>query len=457
METATRFQNRRGLSLAATFLVPEGRVKPPLVVFAHGWGSSQVSPRNREIAEALAEAGLGALLFDFSGHGDSEGDADATGIREQCDDLSDAIDFAEARGEFGPIGVAGSSSGGAVALAVGARDERVRALVLRAPSADASLADAARTRVPTLVIQGEADRLLARNRKLAERLAGEHALCGIAGASHLFEEPGTFAEARRETVSWFTRWLSAAPTTGREARPRSSSGLRAPAASHFADRAEAGRALAQHLLQHRGAGTLVVALPRGGISVAEPIARELGAELDVFVSRKVRAPDQPELAIGAVAEGDVVVWNDAIVTQLGVGQRERARALAQSQKELTERLEEYRAVRPRAPLVDRTVIVVDDGVATGATLRAAIVALAKQGVTELVVALPGGAADTLEEIARMPEVRELVALARPEPFYAVGQLYDVFTPVSSAEVCEVLRRSSDLSAEGRAARAERPG
>jgi len=106
---------------------------------------------------------------------------------------------------------------------------------------------------------------------------------------------------------------------------------------------------------------------------------------------------------------------------------------------LTQRLREYRAVRPRAPLPGRTVIVVDDGVATGATLKAAIVALAKEGASNLVVALPGGASETLDEIARMPEVRELVALARPEPFFAVGQLYDTFAPVSSAEVCEVLR------------------
>ena len=439
MEQSLRLRNRRGLSLAGTLLVPEGRAKPPLVVFAHGWASSKASPRNREIAEALVEAGLAALLFDFTGHGESEGNADATGLREQSDDLSDVIDFAAARGDFGPIGVAGSSSGGAVALAVAARDERVRALVLRAPSAESSPADAARTRAPTLVIQGEADHLLARNRKLADRFAGEHELHCVARASHLFEEAGTFGEARRETVRWFERWLSSAPASGGDARPRARSSRLPPTPTHFSDRADAGRALAEHLVRHAGARTLVIALPRGGISVAEPIARALGAELDVFVSRKVRAPDQPELAIGAVAEGDVVVWNDEILTQLGVGEAARARELERSRRELTQRLGEYRAVRPRAPLPGRTVIVVDDGVATGATLKAAIVALAKEGASNLVVALPGGASETLDEIARMPEVRELVALARPEPFFAVGQLYDTFAPVSSAEVCEVLR------------------
>jgi putative phosphoribosyl transferase len=439
METSLRFRNRRGLSLSATLLVPEGRAKPPIVVFAHGWASSKFSPRNREIAEALVEVGIAALLFDFSGHGESEGQADTTGLLEQSEDLSDAIDFAIARGEFGAVGLAGSSSGGAVALAVAARDERVRALVLRAPSADSIPADAAHTHVPALVIQGEADRLLSRNRKLAERFAGEHALRTIPGAGHLFEEAGAFREVSRETVRWFERWLSETPATGGELRPRSTSERPEPVPTHFADRADAGRALARKLIEHRGEATLVLALPRGGITVAEPIAHELGAELDVFVSRKVRAPDQAELAIGAVAEGDVVVWNEDILAALHLDARVKARALERARTELAERVRQYRRLRPRALLTDRTVILVDDGVATGATLRAAIVALGRQGARHLIVALPGGASETLDEIAQMREVSALIALARPEPFYAVGQLYDDFGTVSSAEVCEVLQ------------------
>lgn len=441
METSFHFRNRRGLSLAATLCLPaHAPPKTPVVVFAHGWASSKVSPRNVEIAEALVEAGMAVLLFDFTGHGESEGDADKTGLLEQSEDLTAALDFVAARPELGPIGVAGSSSGGAVALAVAAQDERVRALALRAPSGDSSFDDAERTRAPTLVIQGQADSLLMRNRELAARLAGEHELHVVARASHLFHEAGTFREARRATVRWFQRWLGESRPNGAEAKPRSRMASREPSPpSHFIDRGDAGRALAHRLRQYAGARTLVLALPRGGIAVAEPIARELGAELDVFVSRKVRAPGQPELAIGAVAEGDVVVWNDDVLVDLGVDEAARRRELERSRQELAERLAKYRAVRPRAALAGRTVIVVDDGVATGATLRAALVALGKLGVTELVVALPGGASETLDAIARMPEVHKLVALARPEPFYAVGQLYDRFDPVSSAEVCDALR------------------
>jgi putative phosphoribosyl transferase len=439
-QTSLAIQNRRGLHLSATLLAPETVRRPPVVVFAHGWGSSQASPRNREIAEALVEEGLAALLFDFTGHGESEGSADEAGLEAQVDDLEDVIELAAARRDLGPLGVAGSSSGGVAALAVSARDDRVRAVVLRAPSGDTSFADARRTHAPTLVIQGGADSLLPRNRELVEQLSGEHALRVVAGASHLFDEPGTFAEARRETVRWFQRWLSA-PVLGGEARPRSEAVRSEDLPTHFSDRTDAGRALADLLVRHRGTNTLVLALPRGGIAVAEPIAQALGAELDVFVSRKVRAPSQPELAIGAVAEGDVVVWNDEVLHMLGVDDADRQRELDRSRKELAERTRQYRAVRPRAKLDGRAaVIVVDDGVATGATLKAAIVALGKLGVTPLVVALPGGSAETLDEIARMPEVSRVAALARPEPFFAVGQLYDEFEPVSSAEVCAALKR-----------------
>jgi predicted phosphoribosyltransferase len=327
-----------------------------------------------------------------------------------------------------------------VAVAVAATDERVRALVLRAPSAATSFDDAARVTAPTLVVQGEEDHgLLERNRALVERLGGEHRLCTVAGASHLFEERGTFATAKRETVRWFERWLlGSRRAAGGEARPAEP--LLEPAPTHFVDRADAGRQLAKRLLEHRGPDTVVLALPRGGITVAEPIARELGAELDVFVSRKIRAPGQPELAIGAIAEGDTVVWNDDVLALCGVSAKARAHELEKSRRELLDRLREYRKVRPRAPLAGRTVIVVDDGVATGATLLAAITALAKEGAARVVVALPGGAPDTLDRIAARPDVSQLVALARPELFYAVGQLYDDFSPVSSAEVCEVLRR-----------------
>lgn len=439
MEESVGLRSPYGLTLAGTLLRPDGVERPPVTVFAHGFGSGKASPRNRAVAEALVDAGIAALLIDFSGHGESEGDPGAATLDDQEGELAVALDFVEARPDLGEIGVAGSSSGGAVAIAVAARDPRVRALVLRAPSAAASFDQASALRAPTLLVQGGADPLGERNRRLAGALGGEHRMCEVSGAGHLFDEPGAFAVVVRETVRWLRRWLlGARDDAGGAVRPGASA-VEEPGPSHFADRAEAGRALAKRLKRYGGAETLVLGLPRGGAAVAEPIALELGADLDVFVSRKVRAPDQPELAIGAVAEGDTVLWNEDLVAALGLDEAATGAALDLARRELEDSLATVRAVLPRAPVEGREVIVTDDGVATGATLKAAIRALAKQSAARIVVAVPGGPAETLREIGSMPGVDELVALAVPEAFWAVGQLYDAFEPVSTQEVRDILR------------------
>jgi predicted phosphoribosyltransferase len=340
-----------------------------------------------------------------------------------------------------------------VAIAVAARDPRVKALVLRAPSSAARRDLAARIEAPTLLVQGENDPLYARNRLLADALHCEHRLCLVPRAGHLFDEPGTFDVALRETKGWFAQRLAGSRESAGGLREARRARRPAPPPGHFRDRREAGRLLAERLVHLRGADALVLALPRGGIEVAEPIAQALDAELDVFVSRKIRAPDQPELAIGAVAEGDVVLWNEDILRALGVPAPARERQLGFARRELEERLAIYRAAAPKVPLAGRTLIVTDDGVATGATLKAALEALRKEAPRRLVVALPGGAGDTLEEIRRMPGVDEVVALAVPPVFYAVGQLYDSFDAVSSEEVCVVLRRFRERRKERAGARA----
>lgn len=453
MEKPLRFRNRRGLVLAADLLRPPGAGAFPAVVFAHGWGSSRRSGRNRRIAEALREEGIAALLLDFTGHGDSEGRLDEVTLDDQIGDLHDSIDLLAGLGDLVPVGVAGSSSGGAVAVAEAADDPRVAALVLRAPSADTDFGAARRISAPTLLVQGARDPLLERNRRLVEALACEHRLLVVPGAGHLFEEPGTFDAVVSETVGWFRRWLA---NDGRASGgQRLARNLRIEAgasAAHFADRAEAGRELARRLEAYRGARTLVLGLPRGGVAVADPIARALGCELDVLVSRKLRAPSQPELAIGAVAEGDVVLWNEDIVSALGLTDPDRDWELRRTRRELAERVAAYRAAAPRAEIKDRTVILVDDGVATGATLKAALEALQREGPARVVIALPGGPKEMLEEIARIPGVHEVLALAVPEVFWAVGQLYDSFAQVSDEEVGRVLRSARQPPPAGRAER-----
>jgi putative phosphoribosyl transferase len=455
METSVEFRNSRGLRLSGILLRPDAagkRLTEPVVVFAHGWGSSKRSERNWSIAQALVGHGFAVFLFDFTGHGESEGVERETTLEDQIDDLRRAVDWVHAQADLDPIGIAGSSSGGAVALEEAVGDPRVRALVLRAPSAATRFSRAARIEVPTLLIQGENDPLLERNRRLAETLNCEHRLVTIPGASHLFEEPGKFAAVLRETLEWFRQWLADDRRGAGGQLLRHELVVPASAESaHFRDRHHAGEELARRLSAYRGPDTLALALPRGGVAVAEAIARSLDCALDVLVSRKIRAPSQPELAIGAIAEGEAVIWNDEIVKLLELDDAQRTSALARARRELEEHVLTYRAVAPRADIKGRTALVIDDGVATGATLKAALAAIQREGAARIVVALPGGPRDTLEEIARLPGVHQVIAVAVPRHFYAVGQLYDSFASVSTDEVCAALRRDRERRASPTAA------
>jgi len=228
-------------------------------------------------------------------------------------------------------------------------------------------------------------------------------------------------------------------------------GRDAPTWGRFEDRQTAGRLLAAPLERYRGAGTVVIGLPRGGVDVADPLARELDSDLDVLISRKLRAPQQPELAIGALAEGDIVAWNEDVVAALGLDREDRRRELERVAGEIATRVRMYRAILPRTPLSGKTVILTDDGVATGATLRAATEAALSEKPEQLVIALPGGPRETLAEFAAMRGVTEVVALTSPEPFYAVGQLYESFAQVSDERVCELLRAAYERR-QARAAR-----
>lgn len=213
-------------------------------------------------------------------------------------------------------------------------------------------------------------------------------------------------------------------------------------AERFADREDAGLALAGKLGEFRGqAGLIVLGLPRGGVPVASVVARSLAATLDVIVVRKVGVPGQAEVAMGAIASiaGSIVtVRNNSVLRQLG-GARFQAtfdERAARERDELERRQREYRAGRPPLDVSGRTVILVDDGIATGATMRAAIMALQPAGAERIVVAVPVAAADTCAELAGL--VDSVVCVSMPDPFWAVGQAYVDFSQTSDAEVRRLL-------------------
>ncbi|MEU6729141.1 phosphoribosyltransferase family protein [Nonomuraea wenchangensis] len=202
----------------------------------------------------------------------------------------------------------------------------------------------------------------------------------------------------------------------------------------FADRAEAGRRLAERLLDVHD--PVVLALPRGGVAVAAPIARRLGVPLDVLVTRKIGYPRQPELGVGAVAEGGEPVFDRTLLRRLGMTPESVADVVEQERRELARRVRVYRGDRPLPALAGREVIVVDDGLATGGTARAALRAVAAAGPARVTLAVPVGALSTVESLRH--EADEVVALLTPVDFRAVGQWYVHFEQLSDADVLELL-------------------
>lgn len=212
----------------------------------------------------------------------------------------------------------------------------------------------------------------------------------------------------------------------------------------YKDRSDAGRRLATHLRHLAGRpDVLVLALPRGGVPVGYEVAEELDAPLDVFLVRKLGVPGQEELAMGAIASGDVRVVNDEVVRMAGIDDVTLAAVAAEEQRELARRERLYRGDRPLLNVAGRTIILVDDGLATGSSMRAAAIALRQQEPARIIVAVPVAAAETCDELMSMAEgVDEVVCAMTPEPFQAVGLWYDEFGQTTDDEVQELLARSA---------------
>jgi putative phosphoribosyl transferase len=210
----------------------------------------------------------------------------------------------------------------------------------------------------------------------------------------------------------------------------------------FRDRADAGRVLAAELGHLAGApGLLVLGLQRGGVPVAYEVAEALDAPLDVLLVRKLGVPGQPELAMGAIASGGVRVLNQAVIDSLAIPPEVVEAAADKEGVALARREQAYRADRPALDVAGRTVVVVDDGIATGSTMRAAVAALRTQQAARIVVAVPVGARETCNELAR--EADELVCPNTPAGFHAVGHYYDDFSQTTDDEIRDLLIPKGD--------------
>jgi putative phosphoribosyl transferase len=217
----------------------------------------------------------------------------------------------------------------------------------------------------------------------------------------------------------------------------------------YHDRSDAGRALARRLARYANRpDVLVLALPRGGVPVAYEVARALNAPLDVFLVRKLGVPGQEELAMGAIATGGVRVLNEDVVRLLQIPD-EVIDSVAETQwRELERRERAYRDDRPLPDVRGRTVILIDDGLATGSSMRAAVAALRQQGPARIVVAVPVASASACEDFRA--EVDEVICGQTPEPFYAVGSWYEDFTQTTDAEVHALLEQAAQRHPAGAA-------
>lgn len=424
--------------LPAVLRIPDNAIG--LVIFVHGSGSSHRSPRNNQVAQALGKSGFATLLFDLLTETEEQDRRNVFDIDLLASRLAEVIDLAAAMPELRalPIGLFGASTGaGAAIVAAGRRAALVRAVVSRGGRPDlAGPAALRKLEAPTLLIVGGADhQVIELNQAAAELMHCPHRIEIIPNAGHLFEEPGTLAQVVEHAGRWFRERLSAP-------EPHLPSHVAMP----LENRVQAGQLLAKRLEHLRGSDPLVLALPRGGLPVAYEIASELGAELDLIMVRKLGAPGHEEFAIGAVVDGEEpqLVLNDeamrAIVPSREYLRGEYSRQLA----ELERRRHAYLGSRPKPRIAGRTVIIVDDGIATGSTIKAAMLGTRRNRPERLVLAVPVAPPETIRQL--QPLCDEIVVLATPDPFFAVGRHYRDFSQVEDDEVIDFLKSADAIRA-----------
>jgi putative phosphoribosyl transferase len=215
--------------------------------------------------------------------------------------------------------------------------------------------------------------------------------------------------------------------------------------AYFSDRVEAGKRLASALTDFAGKNGIVLAIPRGGVVVGYEIAKALSLPLDVIIPRKIGAPDNPELAIGAMTEDGTIILDDNLITYIGV-QRDYIKAESERQKhEIERRLKLYRQNEPYPSLKGLDVVIVDDGIATGSTMKAALASVKNRGASTVTVAVPVGPPSTIKELKKQAD--RVVCLYAPEYFQAIGQFYTDFNQTTDEEVISLLKQSKQKSRE----------
>jgi predicted phosphoribosyltransferase/dienelactone hydrolase len=426
-----------GAMLTGELTVPFGA--HGLVIFAHGSGSSRFSPRNQLVAKILRDSGLATLLFDLLTTDEEAVDNHTRQYRFDIQLLANrlvrAVEWAIQQPSIRSlsVGLFGASTGAAAALIAASRlPETVQAVVSRGGRPDLAGPFLSRVMSPVLLIVGGCDTDVIRLNDVAyAQLENTKAIEIVPGASHLFEEPGTLKKLRGFprhglTLTWRAR---------KQSKRSDTMWIR------FEDRREAGEMLAKKLRSFRGRDDVVIlALPRGGVPVGFEVASELGLPLDVLVVRKLGIPGHEELAFGAIASGGYGYIDKPLVRALKMPESMIEEITQRETRELIRRESLYRGQRKRPMLTGKVVILIDDGLATGSTMRSAVHAVRSESAKEIIVAAPVCSRQTCEALQNGIDTWCLCVEA-PEPFYAVGFWYRNFDQTTDEEVQRLLAES----------------
>ena len=387
------------------------------------------------VAEALRARGLATLTVELLVVEPERYDVDLLATRLVA--VTDWL-IAHSRLAHLPLGYYATGSGVAAALvAATRRPDVVRALALCDGRADLAGSALPAVRAPTLLAApGGHENTIDIDRSAIEQMTATTQLAIIPGAGPRFEEPGALDEVIQLAAEWLLDHFAQAlphPVVRRGTWGR-----------QFRDRRSAGEQLARPLARHAGPDTVVFGLPRGGVVVADEIARALDLPLDVWLVRKLGLPLQPELGMGALAEGAVLVLDRRIVRWSGATPAELRAMVHRKAGEIRRRAQLYRGDAPTRDLAGKSVFLVDDGIATGGALRAAIRGARKRGAARVIVAAPVGAAEAVDTLRI--EADELVCLATPRHLNAVGAWYQDFRQPPEHDVVEILAAAREREA-----------
>jgi predicted phosphoribosyltransferase/dienelactone hydrolase len=432
-------------------------VTPPgaqsVILFAHGSGSSRHSTRNQYVAKVLNDAGFATLLVDLLTPQEKGIDEITRHLRFDIDLLARRLlavsrwllQNSETRDM--KLGYFGSSTGAAAALIAAADfDDKVKAIVTRGGRPDLANPRGVLPRItaPTLLIVGDKDTpVIPLNRAALKQLSNAEAkeLAIIPGAEHLFEEPGKMEDVARIATEWFECYLKRNGNKFKN-KYRQKSGLyslfkeKPHLQTRFKDRAAAGEMLAYLLGKYKDA--IVVGIPRGGAVVADAVAEKLGVDFDIVVPKKLKAPDNSENAIGAIMQDGSVHIDDRLVESMNISSEYLEMEKSEQKREVDRRMALYRPGSRQYDIKGRTVILVDDGAATGATVVAAARWLRRQEAKKLVIALPVASRKTAALLRAEADIVEV--LKSPSDFIAVEQFYSDFEEVTDNQVVEIMKK-----------------